>query len=125
MKNDVKAYLVAGFLGILLVFIMRLGCTEKTGCKEKPDGNIKPLEQHLAVCPNDWYDAYGDDIKTRLVYSTAMLWRNQISIARAMDKAHKTDPNRVNWLPGYPAIKELYEIGFRDDGVLVWREISE
>lgn len=75
---------------LILLLLLFTGCNE---VQTVPDG-IRPLKDLLLQPQQNWVDAYGDDLETRLVYNIVVLRNNQLEIAKMISRMHPPiDPN--------------------------------
>ncbi len=100
------------FLVVMLALVLMLGCNEA-------EKGIKPLASFLAELPQNWKDAYGDTIETRMLYNIAnnrgTMIRNDMTIARVVEGLYKSDdPNAITAVTLDERVKALEE---KDDGV--------
>ena len=106
----------------LIVAVLMLAAF--TGCNEvakTPEG-IRPLGSHLMPLTQEWKDAYGESLESKLTYNIAVLRNNELVIAKVikqnsmalaeeMEKLHASDPNDI---------AEIEDIKCRIDDLEEW-----
>ena len=91
---------VSAFLFVVFIALCLVGCQE---VQKIPQTSIKPLNQLLIPTDPNWIRAYGDTLKTQIVFNLAVMRndigisrKNELVIASVMNRIHSVDPNDPN-----------------------------